>query len=148
MHADPIASVALWIAVILVVAKLGGDLAARFEQPAVLGELVGGIAVGNLSLFGVRFFEPIATDHSVDLLARLGVLILLFEVGLESTVAQMLEVGASSLLVAVIGVIAPFTLGWRVGVWLLPGHSGYAHAYLGAALCATSVGISARVLQD
>jgi Na+:H+ antiporter len=148
MHADPVASLALWIAVILVVAKLGGDLAARFAQPAVLGELAGGIAVGNLGLFGVPVFDPIATDHSVDLLARLGVLILLFEVGLESTVAQMLEVGASSLLVAVIGVVVPFLLGLGVGVWLLPGHSGYAHAYLGAALCATSVGITARVLQD
>jgi Na+:H+ antiporter len=97
---------------------------------------------------GVGFFEPIATDHSVDLLARLGVLILLFEVGLESTVAQMLEVGLSSVVVAVIGVVAPFALGWGVGVWLFPRHSGYAHAYLGAALCTTSVGISARVLQD
>jgi Kef-type K+ transport system membrane component KefB len=60
MHADPVASVALWMAVILVVAKLAGDLAVRFEQPAVLGELLGGIVVGNLDLAGVGFFEPIA----------------------------------------------------------------------------------------
>jgi Kef-type K+ transport system membrane component KefB len=82
------------------------------------------------------------------MLARLGVLVLLFEVGLESTVGQMLKVGLSSLLVATLGVIAPFALGWGVGAWLLPGHSVYVHAFLGATLCATSVGITARVLKD
>jgi Kef-type K+ transport system membrane component KefB len=60
----------------------------------------------------------------------------------------MLKVGWSSLLVATLGVIAPFALGWGVGAWLLPGHSAYVHAFLGATLCATSVGITARVLQD
>jgi Kef-type K+ transport system membrane component KefB len=78
----------------------------------------------------------------------LGVLILLFEVGLESTVRQMLKVGFSSLLVAMLGVVAPFVLGWMVGSWLLPESSHYAHMFLGATLCATSVGITARVLKD
>ena len=82
------------------------------------------------------------------MLARLGVLLLLFEVGLESTVAQMLKVGLSSLLVAILGVVAPFALGWGVGAWLLPGAARYVHAFLGATLSATSVGITARVLQD
>jgi len=84
----------------------------------------------------------------IDLLARLGVLILLFEVGLESTVRQMLQVGWPSLAVACLGVITPFALGWGVAAWLLPGSSGYVHAFIGATLCATSVGITARVLQD
>ena|GEM_PF-6824680 len=60
----------------------------------------------------------------------------------------MLKVGPSSLLVATLGVAAPFALGWGVGAWLLPGESVYVHAFLGATLCATSVGITARVLQD
>jgi Kef-type K+ transport system membrane component KefB len=76
------------------------------------------------------------------------VLVLLFEVGLESTVGQMLKVGAPSLFVAVLGVVGPFALGWLVGTWLLPGAGPYVHAFLGATLCATSVGITARVLQD
>jgi Kef-type K+ transport system membrane component KefB len=84
----------------------------------------------------------------IEILAGIGVLILLFEVGLESTVGQMLQVGLSSFAVAALGVIAPFALGWGVGAWLLPEAGAYVHAFLGATLCATSVGITARVLQD
>jgi Kef-type K+ transport system membrane component KefB len=76
------------------------------------------------------------------------VIILLFAVGLESTVGQMMAVGLSSLLVATVGVVAPFALGWGVGALLLPDASVYVHAFLGATLTATSVGITARVLQD
>jgi Kef-type K+ transport system membrane component KefB len=76
------------------------------------------------------------------------VIILLFEVGLESTVRDMLKVGLPSLLVALLGVAAPFALGWGVGAVLLPDRSVYVHAFLGAILTATSVGITARVLQD
>jgi Kef-type K+ transport system membrane component KefB len=82
------------------------------------------------------------------MLAGLGVLLLLFEVGLESTVGQMLKVGVTSLIVAGLGVVAPFVLGWFVGAWLLPEEGTYVHLFLGATLCATSVGITARVLQD
>jgi Kef-type K+ transport system membrane component KefB len=140
--------VLLAVAVILAVAKLGGDLAVRVGQPAVLGELVGGVLAGNLGLVGLHQLEPIASNPEVDLLSQLGVVILLFEVGLESTVAQMLKVGLSSLLVASLGVAAPFALGWGVGAWLLPEAGPYVHAFLGATLTATSVGITARVLQD
>jgi Kef-type K+ transport system membrane component KefB len=148
VHADPIAQVALHLAVILVAAKLGGELAVRLRQPAVLGEILAGLAVGNLGLIGIHFLEGIATDEAIDTLARLGVLILLFGVGLESTVRDMVRVGGSSLLVAALGVIAPFGLGWLVGAWLLPNAGPYVHAFLGATLTATSVGITARVLQD
>jgi Kef-type K+ transport system membrane component KefB len=147
-HADPVASVALWLVVILLAAKLGGDLAVRIGQPAVLGELIVGVVLGNLALAGFAGLEPIKTDPFIDMFARVGVLILLFEVGLESTIGQMLKVGWSSLLVASLGVIAPFALGWGVGAWLLPDQSMFVHAFLGATLTATSVGITARVLKD
>ena len=141
-------TVILALAVILAGAKLGADLAARADQPPVLGELLAGIVLGNLSLLGVPWFRTLSTDPSIDMLAQLGVLILLFGVGLESTVRDMIQVGTSSLLVAILGVIAPFGLGWGVGALLMPDHSTYAHAFLGATLTATSVGITARVLSD
>lgn len=138
----------LWLAIILVAAQLGGDAASRLGQPAVLGELLVGVVLGNLGHLGVDWLEAAKAHPSIDLLARLGVLLLLFEVGLESTVSQMLRVGLSAFLVATLGVIAPFALGWAVGAWLLPDASPYAHAFLGATLSATSVGITARVLKD
>jgi Kef-type K+ transport system membrane component KefB len=147
-HQDPIAQVALAIAIILIAAKIGGDLAVRIGQPSVLGELLIGVFLGNVHLFGFTAFEFIRTDFTVEMLARLGVLILLFEIGLESTVAQMMKVGGTSFLVATLGVLAPFGLGWAVGAWLLPNATIYAHAFVGATLSATSVGITARVLQD
>jgi Kef-type K+ transport system membrane component KefB len=145
---DPVASLALAIVIILLAAKFGGDVAVRYGQPAVLGELVFGVLLGNLPLLGISSFEFLETDAMVDMLARLGVLLLLFEVGLESTVAQMMKVGLSALLVALLGVVTPFVLGWAVGAWLLPEAGPYVHAFLGATLAATSVGITARVLRD
>jgi Kef-type K+ transport system membrane component KefB len=147
-HGGGFAMVALYLAVILIAAKLGGDLASRLGQPSVLGELVIGIVLGNLGLLGWTALEPAKSDAAIDLLAQLGVLILLFEVGLESTVAQMLKVGVTALLVAVIGVVLPLGLGWGVGLWLLPDKSWMVHAFIGATLSATSVGITARVLKD
>ena len=148
MHGDPIAPLLLALAVILIAAKLGGEVATRLGQPAVLGELVFGVLLGNLRFVGLASFEHFKTDPMVDMIARLGVILLLFAVGLESTVGQMLAVGLSSLLVATVGVIAPFALGWGVGAVLLPDASVYVHCFLGATLTATSVGITARVLQD
>jgi Kef-type K+ transport system membrane component KefB len=87
-------------------------------------------------------------QEAVQVMAELGVLLLLFEVGLEATVSDMMKVGWSSLLVAILGVLAPFALGWGVSAWLLPAKSVYVHAFIGATLCATSVGITARVLKD
>jgi len=145
---DPVAGLVLSLALILLVAKLGGDLASRIGQPAVLGELLGGILLGNVPLFGHSLMERLKSDPTLDMLARIGALILLFEVGLESTVAQMLRVGMSSLLVATIGVIGPFILGYGVAAWLVPGSSAYEHAFIGTVLCATSVGITARVFKD
>ena len=140
--------VLLSVAVMLLVAKLGGELFAKFDQPAVLGELMGGIVIGALTLFGVAWVEQLRTDVVVAALAEIGVIILLFEVGLESNVGEMMSVGWSSILVAVLGVVAPFLLGWGVAALFLPEESTLSHLFIGATLCATSVGITARVLRD
>jgi Kef-type K+ transport system membrane component KefB len=145
---DAFAPVLLALAIILAAAKLGGDVAERIGQPAVLGELIVGVLVGNLSVVGIGWFRFIPDNATIGLLAQLGAVILLFEVGLESTVRDMMRVGFRSLLVAVLGVVTPWALGWWVGSLLLPQHSSYVHAFLGAALTATSVGITARVLKD
>jgi len=145
---DPVTPVLAALAVVLTAAKVAGDLSVRAGQPAVLGELVVGVLLGNLSLVGIGWFEPVETSAAVDILARLGVIVLLFEVGLESTVADMLRVGLPSLVVALVGVVTPFALGWAVSAWLLPDRSAYVHAFIGATLTATSVGITAPVLRD
>ena len=147
-HVDPVASIVGGLALMLLAAKLGGELAIRVKQPAVLGELVAGILLGNLSFGGAPPFHAIAQNETIEVIAGIGALILLFEVGIESTVGQMLKVGLTSLLVAVLGVVLPFALGWAVSAWLMPGASAYVHAFIGATLTATSVGITARVLQD
>lgn len=145
---DPVVDVLLALTVILAAAKVAGHLSVRLGQPAVLGELLAGIVLGNLSLAGFTDFETFAADPTVDVLARLGVVILLFEIGLESTVSEMIQVGLPSLLVALLGVITPFGLGWAVSAWMLADQGPYVHAFIGATLTATSVGITARVLQD
>ena len=136
------------VAAILLAAKVCGEIFERAGQPSVLGELVGGILLGNLALLGVSAAEPLKTNAVVAALAEIGVIILLFEVGLESNLGEMLEVGWSSLLVAVAGVVAPFFLGWGVSAYFMPGEARLAHVFIGATLCATSVGITARVLKD
>jgi Kef-type K+ transport system membrane component KefB len=141
-------TVLIGVALMIVVAKLGGELFERFKQPAVLGELIGGIVVGNLALLGFTSIGLLRTNEVINALAEIGVIILLFEVGLESNIAEMMEVGWSSLLVAVAGVIAPFFLGWGVAAYFLPDEATLAHIFIGATLCATSVGITARVLRD
>lgn len=151
-HADTgshgVVTTLLWIAVVLIVAKLA-SLVERFGQPSVLGELVVGVVLGNFFLLGLNVFEPIKSDPYIPFLAELGVVILLFQVGLESNIQQMKRVGLRAFLVAVIGVVVPFVLGaWVVGPWLLPGLSNNAYLFLGAALTATSVGITARVFRD
>jgi Kef-type K+ transport system membrane component KefB len=144
----PVLSTLLELIVILLAAKLGGDLFERFGQPPVLGELVLGMVIGNLHLLGFEGFEAFKHHVTLEVLAELGVIILLFEVGLESTVKEMMRVGLASFMVAVFGVIAPFFLGWGVGYLFLPDESIYVHIFIGATLTATSVGITARVLRD
>jgi len=147
-HGGPVLPVLLGLVVILAAAKLGGELFERLGQPAVLGELILGMVLGNLALAGIDTFAFLRTSLGLDILAQLGVILLLFQVGLESNVKEMLSVGWSSLLVAVLGVVAPFFLGWAVSAWMLPEEETLVHVFIGATLCATSVGITARVLAD
>ena len=145
---DPVVGVAFALAIILASAKVFGHFAEVLGQPAVLGELIAGIALGVLGRSVLPALDEAARSPELALLAHLGVLLLLFEVGLESTVPQMLRVGWPALRVAVAGVIAPTLLGVGVAAVLLPEASTYTTAFIGATLCATSVGITARVLKD
>jgi Kef-type K+ transport system membrane component KefB len=138
----------LALAFVLVGAKLFGALVERLGQPAVLGELVFGVLLGNLALFGGPSLEALQHSETFAILAELGAILLLFEVGLESTPREMAAVGFAATRVAVVGVIAPMLLGFVVGELMLPEESWMVHAFLGAMLAATSVGITARVLQD
>jgi Kef-type K+ transport system membrane component KefB len=145
---DAVAQSFLWIAVVVLVAKLG-TLVERIGQPIVLGEILAGVVLGSLALAGLGFVESIRSDAVIRFLAELGAVILLFQIGLESNVRSMRRVGARALGVATVGVAAPFALGtWLVGPYLLPGLSQATYLFLGAALTATSVGITGRVFRD
>jgi Kef-type K+ transport system membrane component KefB len=148
LAALPWARLALALAVLLAAAKLGGMLAKRLGQPAVLGELLAGVALGNAPFAAAAELRALAAQAPIALLAEAGVLLLLFEAGLESTVADMRRVGARALVVALLGVAAPWVLGFWAGEALLPHRGLYTHLFLGATLTATSVGITARVLRD
>ena len=147
-HASPVTPVLLGLVIIMIAAKVGGEIAERVSQPAVLGELVAGVILGNLVLLGYHGLDFLATNEGIAIIAEIGVVLLLFEVGLESNVREMMSVGTSSLLVAILGVVAPFFLGWGVSAWMLPNEDILVHIFIGATLCATSVGITARVLTD
>jgi Kef-type K+ transport system membrane component KefB len=136
------------LSLVLTAAKLGGLAARTIRLPVVLGELFAGVIVGNLTLFGIGFFERIQHDPSLTTLAELGVILLMFEVGVESTVSDLMRVGKSALLVALLGVAAPFLVGFGTVRLFFPDLSIWVDIFLGATLCATSVGISARVLKD
>ena len=143
---DP--AVLIGVAIMLVLAKLGGEIFERSKHRRFWASCVAGIVLGNLVIFGFNGAEPLKTNETIAALAELGVIILLFEVGLESDLKEMVEVGWSSLLVAVLGVIAPFFLGWAVSAYFIPDEPRLAHIFIGATLCATSVGITARVFKD
>jgi Na+:H+ antiporter len=136
----------LGLAIIVTAALAGGHLAGRLGQAAVLGELAAGMLLGNLP--GLTRLHFIATDPYLDVLARVGMLLLLFEVGLELSVRDLFAVGASSLLVAGIGTAASLGAGTATAALLMPTASTGTHIFLGAALTATSIGITARVLKD
>lgn len=136
------------LALIIIAAKLGGELLGRLGQPPVLGELIMGVVLGNLNLVGFTLLDPLKTNSTVRMVGEIGAILLLFEVGVESDLVQLLEVGWSSLLVATLGVIAPMILGYLVSTQLMPGADWLSHVFVGGTLTATSVGITARVLKD
>ena len=137
----PVERLLLLLAMILLSAKLLGELAERIGQPAVIGELVAGVLLGP-SVLGV--VDP--TLPVLHLLAEIGVILLLFSIGLETNLKRMISVGGAATMVAVVGVALPFAFGYVVsralGLELLPA------IVAGAALTATSVGITARVFAD
>jgi Kef-type K+ transport system membrane component KefB len=142
----------LKLVVVLLAAKLAGELAERMRQPAVLGELLAGVILGP-TLFGVFDFSIDTSDnHLLVFLASLGAIVLLLEVGLETKLKDMLSVGASAGLVALIGIVGSFAFGfgasWALGAAGIWGHSMIFHVFVGATFTATSVGITARVLSD
>ena len=139
----------VWLALILLSARLFAPLAQKLGFPAVLGELLLGVALGNLSLFGFHYFDSVAKDPIIAFIAELGVIVLLLQIGLETRLGELVRVGGRATAVAAIGIAAPFALGtFLVGPLLLPGQSQNAYLFLGATLAATSVGITGRVFRD
>ena len=148
-HSGEITRFLLAFSVILLAAKIGGELFDRLNQPAVLGELVFGIILGNLGIVGFGFVDTLREAPFLAIAAEIGVILLLFEVGLASDLDELLAVGPSALTVASLGVLAPITLGYFASAALMPdGAEWYVHLFVGATLAATSVGITARVLKD
>lgn len=126
--------------VVLVAARVAAEIAERFRQPAVLAEIAAGVIIGP-SVFGI-----VLRDDALSLLAELGAILLLFEVGLHMDLADLRRVGGASMRVAVIGVAVP--MAGALVVVRLVGVEGSAALFLAAAITATSVGITARVFAD
>lgn len=169
-----LAGVLLSLVVIYLAAKLVGELCALINLPSVLGELVGGVLVGvsafNLLIFPdsngefhsliLNFLQITAgltpeilpsvgrsINEVISLLSELGVIILLFEIGLQSNLKDLLRVGSQAAAVAIVGVAVPFAAG-TAGLILLFGVPAIPAIFVGAALTATSIGITAKVLAE
>ena len=125
---------------IFVWAKLFGEVFERLQLPAVLGEILAGVLVGP---YGVRFVVP---DDTIYAIAGIGAIFLLFTIGLETNPKDLISVGVTSLYVALAGIAVPFVLGF--GYMLLRHDSPHEAVFVAAAMVATSVGITARVLGD
>jgi Kef-type K+ transport system membrane component KefB len=138
---DPVASLLVTLVAIFVATKVLGEVAQRLGQPAVLGELLAGVLLGG-SVLGI--VNP--SNAVLEAMAQIGVIVLLFETGLHTELQSLLNVGKIATTVALAGVVIPFALGYASALAF-----GFGHVPAlvgGAALCATSVGISARVLSD
>ena len=135
-----VTDVLLDILIVLVAAKVAAEIAERINVPAVVGEIVAGVIIGPsvLSLVGV--------DETLKVLGELGVILLLLGVGMEMDLGELGAVGRASFSVAVVGVVVPMAGGYAVASAL--GHSSNQSLFIGAALSATSVGITARVFSD
>jgi len=137
------------LAIIVLAAKAAGAVAERFKQVSVLGELLLGVLLGIPALFGVRALQEFASSDLVLFVSEMAVILLLFQVGLESNIHEMKRVGGNAMLVALVGVATPFILGaYVIAPWLFPDVGPQFAIFLGATLTATSVGITARVFKD
>jgi Kef-type K+ transport system membrane component KefB len=167
--------VLLTLVIIYVASKVGGELSKRLNLPPVLGELIGGVVVGvsflhliilpeggasasdslimqilqNLNHLTPEAIESVFESQSevISVLAELGVIVLLFEIGLESDLQELQKVGISAMIVAVVGVVFPFTLG-TVGLITIFHVAAIPAIFAGAALTATSIGITSKVLSE
>src|SRR3990172_7150299 len=119
-------------------AKFGEEIARRLGQPAVVGELLGGFLVGSHAL------GLVMPGETASALAEIGVVILLFTVGLEVRLDDLLAVGRPAVLTALTAMLLPLAVG--AGIALLGGESASTAAFVGLALAATSIGITSRVL--
>lgn len=141
-------------AVMLVAGKVSGEAFERIGQPAVVGELIAGMLLGGSVLGVIPTAEGDALTEMVRIFAEIGVVVLLFEIGLETDLRQLFRVGIGASTVAVVGVFVPMVLG--IAFWLsplAPTEFGIANRtttaiFIGATLTATSVGITGRVLRD
>jgi Kef-type K+ transport system membrane component KefB len=129
------------LVLILFSARVVGEIAAYFQMPSVIGELVAGIIIGP-SLFNL--VQPSAPIH---LLAQIGIILLLFEVGIESDIGRLVSAGSQATMVAVTGVVVPFALGFGLSYYLFD-FSLLTSLFIGSTLTATSIGITLRVLSD
>ena len=138
----------MMFAIVLLAGKMG-DIVEKFDQPAVIGELFAGIILAVFGYLGWGLMDDITTNETMAFLASLGALLLLFSIGLESNLAEMRQVGLNATLVAIIGVAVPFALGTLVlGPIFFGSESHESLLFLGAALVATSVGITASVFRS
>ena len=128
-------------AAILILAKGFGELMNRVKLPSVVGELVAGILLGYSVL---NWVNP--TDETFHILAEMGAVLLLFEIGLEMDIGELKRAGKASIWVGTVGVIIPFFLGWLIS--LAFGYRSLEALFIGGVLTATSVGITARVLLE
>ncbi len=139
------AAILLSLFVIFVAAQIGAEVAQRLKLPGVVGEIVAGCVIGPSAL-GWISIDQIASGTPLDMLAEIGVVLLLFAVGLETRLDDLKKVGRSAFLVGILGVVVPFVLGT---LWAHT--SGFAWGkslFVAAAFVATSAGITARVLQE
>lgn len=131
----------LYLLVILLTARLFAELAVRLKSPSVIGELFAGIVIGP-SLFG--WIEPV---EALKLMAEIGIILLLFEVGLSTDIKRLVRSGRKSITVAILGFVAPLLFGFSVAYWLFD-LSLLVSLFIGGTLTATSIGITVRVLTD
>jgi Kef-type K+ transport system membrane component KefB len=135
------------LAIVLMAGKLG-NIVEQYGQPSVIGELFAGIVLAGLGYFGWGLIDEIKANEIIGFVASFGAILLLFNIGLESNLREMRKVGASAMGVAGIGVIVPFVAGaYVLGPLLFTDQSTNAHLFLGAAMVATSVGITASVFK-
>ncbi len=131
----------LYLLIILLTARIFAELAVRMQAPSVIGELLAGVVLGP-SLLG--WIEPLET---IKLMAEIGIILLLFEVGLGTDIKRLVRTGAKSIVVALLGFVLPLALGFALGYWVfkLP---LLVSLFIGGTLTATSIGITVRVLSD